>query len=423
MATTDLVGRVGILSDSFPPQIDGVANTALNYTKFLWKNHEGALVIAPKHPDQDEYQCPYPIVRYPSVDTRKLVGYPFGIPFNPQIIKEMDANPLSLLHMHCPMISAVLARELTPLFDVPTVMTYNTKYDLDIADIVKSKAISKLTIKAMVDNVEACDEVWGVSNGAIENLRSLGYRGDAIVMPNGVDLPLGRVSDDKIVQAVSEYNISDNIPVFLFVGRLIWTKGIKLILDALAKLKLMNVDFKMVFIGDGRDYKEIKKHVAFNKLNDRCILMGYKDDREFLRAWYARANLFLFPSYYDTNGLVVREAAASSTPSVLLSGSAAAEGVVDGVNGFLIENDTDMFAQKLNILSKNLSYVKHVGENAASQLYLSWEDAVDMAYDRYKVVIDNFKSGKTKKKKKRFIDRALKAQGRVMAVAAGKELK
>lgn len=60
-------------------------------------------------------------------------------------------------------------------------------------------------------------------------------------------------------------------------------------------------------------------------------------DRSVIRAWYCRGDLFLFPSTFDTNGLVVREAAACELASVLVRGSCAAEDITDGRNGFLIE--------------------------------------------------------------------------------------
>ena len=78
---------------------------------------------------------------------------------------------------------------------------------------------------------------------------------------------------------------------------------------------------------------------------DRCIFTGAIQDRNKIRAWYCRSDLFLFPSTFDTNGLVVREAAACDLPSVLIRGSSAAEGVKDGCSGFLIdENEQSMYA-------------------------------------------------------------------------------
>lgn len=85
----------------------------------------------------------------------------------------------------------------------------------------------------------------------------------------------------------------------------------------------------MVFIGSGADAAEVQEYAK--PLGSKCIFTGAISQRETLRAWYCRADLFLFPSSYDTNGLVVREAAACDLAAVLIDGSCAAEGVTDGV--------------------------------------------------------------------------------------------
>ncbi|MBE6018091.1 MAG: glycosyltransferase family 4 protein, partial [Lachnospiraceae bacterium] len=253
-------------------------------------------------------------------------------------------------------------------------------------------------IAALIQNVRACDEIWTVSRGAGENLRSLGYEGSYIVMENGVDLPRGRAAEAEIEKAVSEYNLPADVPVYLFVGRLMWYKGIRIILEALAKLKKQGSSFRMVFIGDGQDRQEISEYVAEKGLGKVCYFTGALSDRETLRAWYSRADLFLFPSTFDTNGLVVREAAACSLPSVLIEGSCAAEGVTDGRNGFLIKENAASMLAKLQELTERPETVKKVGECAAEELYLSWEESVGRAAARYETVLENFRCGKYPRK-------------------------
>jgi len=91
-----------------------------------------------------------------------------------------------------------------------------------------------------------------------------------------------------------------NVPLFLFVGRLMWYKGLHIILDALRALREQGQDFRMVFIGAGGDEKEVRAEVETLRLSDRCFFTGSIADRETLRAWYSRADLFLFPSTFET---------------------------------------------------------------------------------------------------------------------------
>ena len=270
-------------------------------------------------------------------------------------------------------------------------MTYHTKFDIDIANVVHSRALQVGSKRALVDNISACDEVWAVSRGAGENLKSLGYEGDYIVMPNGVDLPRGRVSHAAIAAACQGFDLPKDTPVYLFVGRIRWYKGLRIILEALAQHKAAGNSFRMVFIGEGSDMEEVRVYASELGIGGQCIFTGAIRDREALRAWYCRADLFLFPSTFDTNGLVVREAAACGLPAVLVRGSCAAEGVTDGQNGFLIAENAASMASLLARLGPE--EIRQVGRNAQAELYLSWEDAVKNAAARYEVVIDRYRSG------------------------------
>ena len=73
-----------LLNDSFPPIIDGVANAVVNYAENIEKHHGHAVVVTPAVPGADDSGFPFPVVRYPSIDTRRLVGYVAGYPFSPE---------------------------------------------------------------------------------------------------------------------------------------------------------------------------------------------------------------------------------------------------------------------------------------------------------------------------------------------------
>lgn len=386
--------NVLLLNDSFPPLIDGVANAVMNYGESLPKYGYTPTVVTPDHPEADDTKFPYDVVRYPSIDLRKISGgYMAGLPFSPEVQRSVAQKNISLIHTHCPIVSTMLARQLRETLKAPIVLTYHTKFDIDIANLIKSEILQEKAKQTLVKNISACDEIWAVSQGAADNLRSLGFEGSITVMPNGVDLPRGRVSDAEICKATAGYDLPEGVPVFLFVGRMMWYKGLRMILDALAKLKADNVDYRMVFIGGGQDFDEVKAYSEALLLGDRVIFTGPIRGRDTLRAWYCRSSLFLFPSTFDTNGLVVREAAACALGAMLIKGSCAAEGVTDGRNGILIEENAESMYEALKKLCANPSVMADVGEHAARELYMSWEDAVKLASARYGEVIEQYRAG------------------------------
>ena len=385
--------KVCLMNDSFPPAIDGVANAVTNYADIITREHGSAAVVTPYYPDADDSVYPYPVLRYPSIDTTKLVGYRAGVPFDPDLMEDLEKRGFDIIHSHCPITSTLLARGLREQINKPVVFTYHTKFDIDIANAVSSKLLQEEAAALLVANITACDEVWTVSRGAGENLRKLGYQGDYRVMPNGVDFPQGRVDEALIAEVTEGFDLPEGLPVFLFVGRMMWYKGIRIILDALKLLKEEGRNFRMVFVGAGGDKEEIVAYSHELGLDGTVLFSEPIRDRERIRAWYCRADLFLFPSTFDTNGLVVREAAACGLASVLVAGSCAAEDVDDGISGFLIEENADSMAAKLRELLAAPEAMKRVGEGAQTNIYISWESAVAGAYERDGAVIENYRSG------------------------------
>ena len=385
--------NVCLVNDSFPPAIDGVANAVVNYGNVITAHQGRATVVTPYYPQADDSGFPFPVVRYPSVDMTKIIGYRAGVPFHNEILRQLEETGFDIIHSHCPVMSTLLARALRERIHVPLVFTYHTKFDIDIANAVRSKMLRESLTKFLIQNVAACDEVWVVSNGAGENLRKLGYEGSYSVMPNGVDLPRGRVADDLIRETTADFDLPAGVPVFLFVGRMMWYKGLRIILDALKQLADDGMDFRMVYVGDGMEKEEIVSYSRSLGLEGKVLFSEAIRNRERIRAWYCRADLFLVPSTFDTNGLVVREAAACGLASVLIRGSCAAEDVTDGESGFLIEENADSMASMLRRLIAAPESMARVGEGAQRELYVSWEEAVSRAYRRYGTVIENYRSG------------------------------
>ena len=391
---------VALLNDAFPPQIDGVATAVANYGRYLTAHGHKAVAAVPFVPHADDSVFPFPVIRYPSLETSKLVGYRTGLPFDANAVRQLKDGKPDLLHSHCPFTSQMLARMLRTELHVPLIMTYHTKYDIDIAHAIRSKLLQESVLKLLIANISASDEVWTVSRGAGENLRKNGFEGDFVVMPNGVDFPLGRVDQALIDKTTGKFSIPEGVPVFLYLGRMMWYKGIRITLDALDAVKKAGYDFRMVFVGGGVDKEEIIACTKELGLTDKVFFDAPIYERERVRAWYCRADLFLFPSTFDTNGLVVREAAACALPSVLVKGSCAAEDAEDGVSGFLIEENAESMAEMLIRLLQQPDAMPRVGKGAQENLYLSWQDAVTNAERRYGIVLENYRAGVYKEHEK-----------------------
>lgn len=381
--------KVGLFNDSFPPTIDGVANAMLNYADIIQKKHGEAVVITPEYPHVvDMY--PFEVHRYSSVKFRGKMPYRVGNPFSPITVGELKRKNMDILHVHCPFASAVMARQINNAYlkknRRPVVFTYHTKFDMDLDKFVPNQKFKKIAHRFVLDNIRSADEVWVVSEGAGESIRNFGYQGDYLVMPNGTDFPKGRAAEAIIEEVNRMYKIDNKKYTFLFVGRMIWHKNVKLILDTLKELKVAGIPFQAFMVGDGVDRAAMYQYTKTIDLQNEVTFTGAIYDREKVRAFFSIADLFLFPSTYDTSGLVVREAAACDCASLLVRGSCAAEGVEDGVSGLLVSEDAEECAKRIIEVARADAFAA-LGRTAGEKVYYSWEQAVDHAYARYEEIL------------------------------------
>lgn len=382
--------KVAIGTDAFPPTTDGISNVAQNYAYEINKGLGEAVVVTPKNPNQLDYRYDYEIFRYKSWWVPSKEGYSVGWPFKDELHQQIIDMNFDILHSHAPLATSYYFRRVVEKKPIPVVLTYHTKYEYDFDRRIPTKPARNFAYRFLLNNINAADEVWVTSNGTAESLRKVGYQGDYVVMPNGCDLPKMNVSDSDIAMIKRKHNIPENVPIFLYTGRMIWYKNIELILEACAKLKNDGKNFRLIMLGFGADENAIKRKINKIGLKDFVIWTGKILDRKEIQGYYGVADILLFPSVFDTNGLVVREAAACATPSLLVRDSCAAEGIADGKTGFLCMESAHSIASVLSSIMDNKELLKTVGLNAQNEIYISWEDAVKKAYDRYYVVIDNF---------------------------------
>lgn len=372
---------IGLFNDCFPPIMDGVSLTTQNYAYWLNKKAGNVCVVTPKSPgavDDEEY----PVYRYSSLPIPMRKPYRLGFPridwpFHERIRK----LSFELVHAHCPFSSGVLAMKMARAQHIPLVATFHSKYRADFERAIPSRLVVDYLIRKVIRFYEAADEVWIPQAAVEETLREYGYRGRVEVVDNGNDFA-GEPSVDKIrEEARRALDIRPGQPVFLFVGQHIWEKNLAFLLDALARLS--DIPFRMYFVGSGYAASDLRQRTALLGLDDKVTFVGTIVERDALKRYYAAADLFLFPSLYDNAPLVVREAAALHTPSVLIRDSTASEVISDSVNGFLSPGSVEAYAARLREVLQTPALVKQVGEEASRTIARSWQNVAEEVYDRY----------------------------------------
>jgi glycosyltransferase involved in cell wall biosynthesis len=248
-------------------------------------------------------------------------------------------------------------------------------------------------VKFTLDFYHAADLVFVPNKATGLTLLEYGFKGSYEIMPNGSDMVVPdkmklmsyRKKGLKMIEAGADEF------VMLFVGQHRWEKNIRMIIDSLKQLKEKGKAFKMVFVGEGYASGDMKKLVEKYNIQENVVFLGVITDRNVLQRVYAASDLFVFPSIYDNSPLVMQEAAAFNIPSIVVRNSSSAESILDGINGFLIENKSTDLSKKIMDLMKDQHAIKKAGEGARKSIYHPWESIIDDVYVRYNELIKNYK--------------------------------
>ena len=384
---------IGLFNDNFPPVLDGVALTVQNYAYWLHKKGHDVSVITPYAPGAGQVikQAPYPVYRFTSIPIPFRPPYRFGLPyFSPIFLQEWRNMRFDLVHAHCPFTTADLARSAAKSQHIPLVATFHSKYRQDFEHNVPNKDVVDIMVKRVIRFYEKADEVW-IPQAAVEpTLREYGYKGAVTVVENGNDFSTP-VEEIEVLRndMRKELGLLPNETMLLFVGQHIWEKNIGFILESLALIK--DKPFHLYMVGTGYAVHDIRVKIKELGLSQNVTLLGNIHDRERLKAIDAAADLFLFPSLYDNAPLVVREAAAMHTPSLMLQDSTAAEVIQPDINGFLTANDKHAYAARICQLMEHPELLQAAGKKASNTIARSWEDVIDEVILRYRDIQESYK--------------------------------
>ena len=376
--------NVGLFNDCFPPVMDGVSVCMENYAYWLQKKVGNVKVITPKVPGTDYEKLPYEVLTYFSFPVPKRPPYVTGIAeVDPLFVTSILKTRFKIVHAHCPFGSGSVAQKIAKIQGIPMIATFHSKYRDDFSRVFHKKVVDVI-IKYIIDFYEKADLVWVPQESVIDVMREYGFRGNVEVMDNGSDL-VADYSPEFFADARKALGIGPDELVQLFVGQHIWEKNPRLVIESLARMK--DVPFRMFFVGRGYAEKEMQELVGALGLSDKVTFTGNIGERDVLTRYYAAADLFLFPSLYDNAPLVVREAAALHTASVMASGSTASTIIRDGVNGFLVDNNVESMEACLRSLASDRELVRRAGLEASRTIVRSWEDCVGEALDRYNMLL------------------------------------
>ena len=222
--------------------------------------------------------------------------------------------------------------------------------------------------------------MFAVSQSMIDEMKSYGLKKEMTIIRNGHDY-LG------LQKSVKTF---DGPFTLLYVGLIVDFKNIKFSLEVLKEVKKTRSDFIFYVVGDGPHKKRYEKYAKKIGLGENFIFTGRITDRKKLYEIYSKADSMFFTSVFDTDGLVLLEAAEAGTPSLVLEGAGAAERYEDNVTGFFAENDKFKVAERIIELMDKRELVAEVGRRADS-VFVGWDEIARQYVEVYREEIEKKK--------------------------------
>lgn len=366
--------RILIVTNNYTPYSGGVVSSLNAVIPALQRAGHEVVLVAPQflatHADDPTWVRRVPsLVRFTWHNNR--MALPWRMKQN--VSKIMQAFKPDVVHVQHPFLLGEVARTVAHAKGIRVVFTYHTLYESYAHYVPLPQPLVKKIITARVQRFcNKVDTVIAPSQGVRDALDARGVMSTVVVIPS----PL----QDLFLHQLSPQERNDGRLVLLTVGRFVPEKNMHAVLELYAQLPRER--FRLVLIGYGTLYESLQ-HYAYTtlKCSHSDVQFVHKPSQSVIAHWYANADIFLFTSQTDTQGLVLAEAMAGGLPVVALPGVGQQEIVRDGVNGYICASISDM-REKLLLLAGNQEMLNVLSQGAkhTSKNYTSDKIVQDVVY-------------------------------------------
>lgn len=331
-----------MLSNTYLPCNNGVSNSIYRFkTRFQSKGHN-VLIITPTfegvtHNEPD-------IIRIPAIQKFNGSDYSVSLPVPGVISNALADFKPDIIHSHHPFLLGDTALRLAAIKDLPLIYTQHTLHDqYTHYTPVDSPLMQNFVRELTVGYTNLCDHVIAPSQSIKDSLQQRGTTVPISVIPTGVDLTYYQNAQPESIR--NQHNIPSDAFVIGYVGRLAPEKNLDFLSRAVCKYMQQNQSAWFLVVGKGPSEETIQKNAEALNVADRLAFTGERSGKQIVDCYHAM-DMFAFASKTETQGMVLAEAMASSTPVVALDAFGSRDLVINGENGFLITKETtDAFIQ------------------------------------------------------------------------------
>ena len=344
--------RVGLFTDTYLPQISGVATSIKTLKEELEKQGHEVYIFTTTDKHVKRYEDPT-IIRLPSVPfisfTDRRIVYR-GLFESYKIAKTYK---LDIIHTQTEFSLGLLGKMVGKALRIPVIHTYHTQYEDYVRYIANGKLIRPSMVKYIVRGfLNDLDGVICPSRIALNLLDGYSVKIPKRIIPTGIDLreyERPDISQEDIAKLREKWAIASDETVLLSLSRISYEKNIQALLANMPKILSNNPKVKLLIVGDGPYLEELKEQAQDLAVMDNVIFTGMVSHNE-TALYYKAADFFISASTSETQGLTYAESLASGKPIIAQSNPYLDDLITDKMFGTLYQTESDLADTVLNAI-------------------------------------------------------------------------
>ena len=336
--------KIAFFTNNYKPFVGGVPIAVENMAVTLRGFGHRVIIFAPQY--EPEVPPEEDVCRIAALSNFNESSFALPLPITLEAQSYFADEEPDVVHVHHPFLLGSTGLGLGRAMNRPVIFTYHTQYER----YAHYMPFNELMVGEVAQQVgwkfaNCCDAVIAPSSDIREMLLERGVTTEIRVIPTGVEL--ARFKNVKKGWLRQRCDIREGEKILLFVSRLAHEKNVGFLIDAFAAMASKIPEAKLVLVGEGDAEEDLKKQAGEAGLSERVVFAGRLDGPDVVSA-YADADLFVFASTSETQGMVVLEAMAGGCPVVAVDAPGVRDVVVEGENGFLLpEGDVEGFAARM----------------------------------------------------------------------------
>lgn len=364
--------NIGLFTETYYPEINGVANSVYMLKHELEYRGHNVYVFTTTTPNAPEYE--YNVFRVPSVPFIFINERRVGLFYQPSLAGVIRKLNLDIIHTHTEFSLGVFGRIMARELRLPIVHTYHTIYE-DYTHYLthfklldrRAKAFARIYSKLCCNSAERVIVPTEKTRQLL--MRYKVHKGISVI-PTGIDLrkfEKSNYSSDMIKSLKEKYNILPNEKVIIYVGRVSQEKNLEELVNAMPAYMSSRKDLKFVIVGSGPALDGLKDLVRRFGLLERFVFTGAQP-WDNIGMYYRLGDVFVSASRSETQGLTYIEAMASGLP-VVAKEDRCLEGILKpGKNGYAFIDEKSLYEglDQVLYLDKTTDYCGNA-ENTARE--------------------------------------------------------